>query len=127
MAIETNDIASSAGIIWSTLLTIVVSVMGYFAKKRDDKLDSHDVAIDAQEKARSALELKIAENYATKPTVMALFQEATTQTKEAVARVEKSIDTTNITVSKVDTKIDGVTKSISDFQTVVMTELSKKT
>lgn len=120
MGIETNDITSSIGVVWTTLLTIVVSVMGYFVKKRDDKIDS-------QERAHNALELKIAENYMTKSTGMTLFQEATTQTKEAVARVEKSIDLTNATVGKLDTKIDGITNSITDMKLSVMQELSKKT
>jgi ferritin-like metal-binding protein YciE len=94
--------------------------MSYFAKKRDD-------AITANEKAVTALELEVAKNYATKPTVMALFQEATQQTKDAVARVEKSIDSTNVSVRKVEDKIDGVFKSIGEMQSNVMSELSKKT
>ncbi len=94
--------------------------MAYFVKKRDDKVDENERAI-------AALELKIAENYATKPTVMALFQEATNQTKDAVARVEKSIDITNSSVGKLDTKIDKVFESISSMQATVLKELSKKT
>lgn len=94
--------------------------MGFISKKRDDKIDVNANAI-------TNLELKVAENYATKPTVMALFQEATTQTKEAVARVEKSIDSTNTSVAKLDLKIDKVSDAINSMQTNVMKELGKKT
>lgn len=115
-----NGTITAFGAVWSVIVTAVLGFMSYFAKKRDG-------AIDANDKAITALELKVAENYATKPTVMALFQEATTQTKEAVARVEKSIDTTNLSVGKLAEKIDKVVESIGSMQTNVMKELSKKT
>ena len=78
-------------------------------------------------KALSAHELKVAENYATKSTVISLFQEATTQTKDAVARVEKSVDSTNSSVKDVNLKIDKVVESIGIMQQNVLHELSKKT
>lgn len=106
--------------IWSTILTAGLGVMAYLAKKFNDGITSNAKAI-------ASLELKIAENYSTKQTVLALFQEATTQTKESVARVEKSIDATNGSVRNLDLKIDKVADSINRMQTNVMSELSKKT
>jgi hypothetical protein len=120
MADETiisNGVLTAVG---GAILTGWLSFMAYFARKRDATLDDTGKAI-------TALELKIAENYATKPTVLALFQEATQQTKDAVARVEKSIDCTNLSVCKLDTKIDKVVESIGSMQTNVLHELSKKT
>ena len=111
---------SGAAAIWNGILTIMVTVMGYFLKKRDED-------VDANAKAIGALELKVAENYATKPTVMALFQEAARTTEAAVARVEKSIDATNLSVSKQGEKIDKVNETMGNFYGNIMSELSKKT
>lgn len=108
--------------------------MGYFAKKRDDRIDANEDAIEAQGKLHAALELKMAENYATKPTMIALFEATTAANEKAVARVEKRIDETNGSITKqgdkIDKqgeKIDKVIESIGNFQTNVMQELAKKT
>lgn len=118
MADEVGFISGGAAL-WSSVLTAGLAYMGYFAKKRDDKIDANQEAI-------VALELKVAENYATKPTMLALFDSATTQTKEAVARVEKSIDSTNASVGKLDLKIDKVSDSINVMQQTVMNAIAKK-
>lgn len=120
MSDEASFLSTGMVGVWSSILTAGLGYMGYYSRKRDD-------AIDAARTAITQLELKVAENYATKPTVMALFQEATTQTKDAVARVEKSIDATNISVAKLDTKIDRGIELLGTLQTNVMRELSKKT
>jgi len=121
MAEEVSTISNGMlGAAWASILTIWLGVMGYFAKKRDQSIDDNGKAV-------TALELKVAENYATKPTVLALFQEATMQTKDAVARVEKSIDATNTSVGKLDSKMDKVFDAINAAQSRVMTELVKKT
>lgn len=125
---------SLAGAAWSALLTAGLTVMGYFAKKRDDRIDANEDAIEAQGKLHAALELKMAENYATKPTMIALFEATTAANEKAVARVEKRIDETNGSITKqgdkIDKqgeKIDKVIESIGNFQTNVMQELAKKT
>lgn len=121
MAEDAGLISSGVlGGVCTALLSIWVGSMAYFAKKRD-------AAIDSNQKATAALELKMAENYATKTTVLALFQEATIQTKEAVARVEKSIDSTNLSVKDLNLKIDKVGDSINSMSQTVLHELSKKT
>lgn len=106
--------------IWVTGLTAWMGYMGRMSKKRDD-------AIEANAKAVSTLELKVAENYATKQTVLALFQDATQQTKDAVARVEKSIDATNASVGKLDSKIDNMNTTINAAATSILTKLESKT
>ena len=120
-------ISSGASSLWSSVLTIGIGVMAYLVRKRDDKIASHDTAIDAQQKAHSALELKIAENYATKTTVATLFNEVTTQNKEAIARVEKRVDETNGSIVKAADKMDKILETVNIFQTNVMSELGKKT
>lgn len=120
MSEEVGLISNGIASVWSGLLTAGLGYMGYFTKRRDEAITGNDKAI-------TALALKVAENYATKPTVMALFKEATDQTKEAVARVEKSIDSTNTSVAKLDVKIDKVVDSIGSMQSNIMHELSKKT
>lgn len=129
MPIETSPTEglSLVGTAWSALLTTGLTVLGYFAKRRDDRIDANEEAITAQGKLHAALELKIAENYATKPTMMALFQTATDANEKAVARVEKRIDETNGTIIKQGEKIDKVIESIGSLQSNVMTELAKKT
>ena len=122
-----SGVLSALGAVWGIVITAVLGFMSYFAKKRDNAIDDNAKAASDNVRALAALELKIAENYATKPTVLALFQEATTQTKEAVARVEKSIDSTNDSVGKLDLKIDKVVDSISAAKDILMKELSKKT
>lgn len=120
MTDEVPIISNMMAVAWSALLTTGLGFVGYISKKRDGDIDYNAKAI-------TALELEVAKNYATKPTVLALFQEATTQTKEAVARVEKSIDATNSSVSKLDGKMDKVSDSINAMQATVMKELGKKT
>ena len=129
MSEETGVLSNAAA--WGAFLSAAFaagfSYMGYQGRKRDD-------AIMELAKSMTALELAIeknktfnAESYATKPTVLALFQQATVDTKDAVARVEKRIDETNSSVSKVDVKLDKVVDTLGSFQTIVMTELAKKT
>ena len=124
MAEETTYISSgviaAALAVWGAAVSAVLGFMSYFTRKRDNAIDNNGKAI-------TALELKIAENYATKPTVMKLFEEATLQTKDAVARVEKSIDATNTTVVKLGDKMDKIVESIGSAKDALMKELSKKT
>jgi septal ring factor EnvC (AmiA/AmiB activator) len=120
MADESTFLSSGVIGAWSAILTAAIAYIGYFAKKRDD-------AIDDNAKAITSLRLNVAENYATKPTMLALFQEATQQTKDAVARVEKSIDSTNASVTRLDGKIDNVNTSINTAVSNIMHELAKKT
>jgi hypothetical protein len=120
-------ISSGASALWSSVLTIGIGVMAYLVRKRDDKISSHDNAIDAQQRAHSALELKVAENYATKTTVATLFNEVTTQNKEAIARVDKRLDETNNSIIKASDKMDKILETVNTFQTNVMSELGKKT
>lgn len=119
--------AIDGNILWCAILTAGLGLMAYFLRKRDDKIDQHDLAIDLQVKAHAALELKIAENYVTKSTMTVLFNEVTSQNKEAIARVEKRIDETNSAIIKQGDKTDKVLESLGAFQTNVMQELSKKT
>lgn len=117
MDAETGGVISG---VWAVLLTSMVGYISYTAKKRD-------VAIDANTKGLSDLALKAAETYATKPDVMALFTETARTNEMAIARVEKSIETTNATIAKQGDKIDHVSNTINTFQTNVMSELAKKT
>lgn len=121
MSDETNLLSNGyVQALWATGLTAWIGWMNRASKKRDD-------AIEANEKAISTLELKVAENYATKQTVLALFQDATQQTKEAVARVEKSIDATNASVTRLDTKIDHINNSVNAAATSILAKLGDKT
>lgn len=118
---DANDLLQNGYVqaLWATGLTGWMGWMGRASKKRDD-----DIAANA--KAVSALELKAAETYATKTTVNQLFNEATQQTKEAVGRVEKSIDATNTSVSKLDTKIDTKMDNLSNSLNALSTGLLQK-
>lgn len=127
MAIADGDLATAGAAGWGTFLTIGLGLMAYLVRKRDDKIDEHDSAIENQNKAHSALELKVAENYATKTTMMSLFQEATNQNKDAYARVEKRIDETNTAIGKQGEKIDKVNDKVTDLGAEILRELSKKT
>lgn len=122
---DANDILSNGyvQILWGTGLTAWIAWMGRASKKRDD-------AIDATAKAVSTLELKVAENYATKTTVNQLFNEAVQQTKDAVGRVEKSIDATNAAVTnmsnKMDSKMDNLNSSLSALSTGLLQKVMDK-
>lgn len=110
-------------ILWGTGLTAWIAWMGRASKKRDD-----DIAANA--KALSVLELKAAETYATKTTVNQLFNEAVQQTKEAVGRVEKSIDSTNAAVTnmsnKMDTKMDNLGTSLNALSSGLLQKVMDK-
>lgn len=129
---------SSLQTLWNAALTAGGLLMVHFFRKRDSEIDSQAEAITAQKAATSALEiasrsalaaleLKVAENYSPKTTVLALFESATKAHDQAIARVEKRIDETNATIGKAADKIDKVSDSITSFQNVVMHELAKKT
>lgn len=109
------------------VLSVITCMVGYFVRNQDKVLDTHDALIAACGKNHSALELKMAENYATKTTVLALFEETNRNNKEAIARVEKNIETANVSVVNLTQKVDGIKDSINSFQIAVMNELSKKT
>lgn len=127
MGIESVEQISTTGAVWSAVLTIGLGIMGYLVRKRDDKIDCNTAAIQEAVKAHNVLELKIAENYATKVTMLALFDKASQDTKEAVGRAEKRIDETNVLLSKQGDKLDTIIKSASDSQKEIMMELTKKT
>lgn len=128
MAIDmANDTLPTSGIIWSGILSVGGLILGVLAKKRDDKLDEHDIALAANLEAVRALELKVAEQYATKVTMLALFDKATQDTKEAVGRVESRLTETNVAVGKQSDNIQNLTQSINNFKLDVMTELKTKT
>lgn len=129
---------SSMQILWNAALTAGGLLMVHFFRKRDAEIDAHGTALDTQKGSLSALEiasrsalatleLKVAENYSSKATVLALFESATKTHDQAIARVEKRIDETNTTIGKTSDKIDKVSESITSFQTAVMHELAKKT
>lgn len=119
--------AQIVGEIWGILLTAGLAIMAYFIKKRDDAIDDNRKGIKERLDCHTSLELKLAENYATKSTVMALFSETARNHEAAIARVEKRIDETNSAIIKQGDKIDKVADNINSFQTNVMSELSKKT
>ena len=115
-----GDTVSNGAIAWSALLTAALTYMGYTAKKRDDAIDKNALDI-------AALALKSAETYATKATMMDLYKETTRTNEMAIARVEKSIDTTNTTLSKQGDKIDSVNTTLTSNFGLIMAELAKKT
>lgn len=120
MDIETSGAVSSGAVLWNVILTAIVGYMNYNARKRDTE-------VAANTKGLSDLALKSAETYATKTTMMDLYKETTRSNEMAIARVERSIETTNTTLSKQGDKLDNVKDSINAFQTNVMAELAKKT
>ena len=115
-----GETISTGAIAWNALLATALGYMGYTARKRDE-------AIDKNAKDITDLALKSAESYATKETMMDLYKETTRTNEMAIARVEKSIENTNATISKQGDKIDNVSQTINLFQTNVMAELAKKT
>lgn len=131
------------------LFTLIAGTIGYFLYKRDDKIDAHDEEITELEKRRaedvrnaeknlSDFKLNVAENYATKVTVLALFQESNQNHREAIQRVEKQVENTNATIkdqsAKMETaataqanKMEKMIDKIGGLEIRVMAELSKKT
>jgi hypothetical protein len=113
-------ISNGIGSIWSAILTGGIAFVGYLGKRRDD-------AIVKNSDAMTALELKVAEYYATKENLRSLVTETNRINTENTARVEKRIDETNISVGKTNDKVDKVLESLGNFKDVVMLELNKKT
>lgn len=111
---------STGHAIWSGALTLATGIMGYLLKKRDAQIDKLGDANLASERAHSALELKVAEQYATKDSLSVLFQETQRTNKESNDRLEKRIDETKADIGKIDDKLDRMGSQI-------LTELSKKT
>lgn len=100
--------ASGIQVTWLGGLTFAGAVMGYFIKKFDRKMDAHEDKIDHREKEHARLELKLAENYATKDSLRVMFEETQNTNRETAARLEKSIDETKTGVNQLNSKMDNI-------------------
>ena len=122
-----NETLAIVSAISGTLLTGGLGVMAYFIRKRDDEIDTNAREIAEHGKLLDAHKLKVAEEYATKSTVLALFQQVTQENKDAIGRVDKRLDETNTGILAQGLKIDKVIESIGTLQTNVLLKLSEKT
>lgn len=136
--ISTAAQITTPGGIWDAILGGCMVIFWYLLRKRDKKIDDHDTALtmhsaaiastDAAHAAKlAALELKIAETYATKATMNLLFQESSRAHEQAIARVEKVMDETKLEIKDQGKKIDKVADSVTDMGKEIMKELVKKT
>ena len=122
-----NETLAIVGAIAGTILTCGLAIMGYFIQKRDDAIDTNATEITKQSELLSAHKLEVAKEYATKTTVIALFQQVTQENKDAIGRVDKRLDETNTGIKEQGQKIDKVIESIGYLQTNVLLKLSEKT
>lgn len=103
---------SSVNSAWNTVLTLLLGALLYIFRKRDADIDEHSKALDDAQKDNARLELKMAENFATKQSLVALFQETTRTNKEGMDRVNSRIDETKDELKNTNTKLDNMQATI---------------
>ena len=132
---------SDSNYIWDALLSLgllilsfIMTIIGYLMKKRDEKLEQHDNDLKNHRDVHSTIflsiskgETEIAERYATKDSLRALFQETQRTNEMAIARVEKAQDSTNQALEKTNQKVEKVADSVAKWGADIMKELRTKT
>lgn len=122
------DVEASGGtLVWNGVIGIALAYIVHTARKRDDLIDDNAKGVATLAVKLEQSKTEAATTYATKQTMMDLYKETTRTNEMAIARVEKSIENTNATITKQGDKLDSVALTISQFQTTVMAELAKKT
>lgn len=90
-----NELAEITPTMWETIIGCVVAIMGYFFKKRDERIEENEMDIDDIVETINEHKLYVSENY-----------------------VKKDV------IERIHVRIDGIADDIGDIKTLIVETLN---